>query len=217
MTIPSMLVSLLCSRLDPGARDWLRATLEETTAPFDGRTFRAEWARMGRRLGSSPVIPMPEEAAQLQAVGLWPFVGWGVDECGRAALLLQALRVAEPDTHGALVDSLYLRGTIRERQALLRSLAYLPKADRFNEVAIQACRTHVASVFEALAIGNPYPFRYLPRAEFDQMVLKALSFRVSPERIVGLTERLSTDLTRPRATSGPRWGSEVTRVALRAL
>lgn len=216
MTVLAALVSLLRPRLDAATHDWLRATLEQTVTPLEPRAFRTAWSRVGRRLGSQPITPTAEEAAQLQLVGLWPFAGWGADECGRAALLLQAMAVTERDAQGPLLDALYLRGTIRERQALLRVLAYLPDPDRFTELALQACRTHVVSVFEALVIGNPYPARHLARPHFDQMVLKAITLKLAPDRIVGLSERLSPELTRPRSVGGPRWGPEVSRVALQA-
>ena len=216
MTVLPALLALLRPRLDRPTHDWLHVTIDETVAPFDARAFRNAWSRVGQRLGSHAVTPTLEEVAQLQAVGLWPFVGWGADECGRAALLIQAMLVTPPDAQGPLLDSLYLRGTIRERQALLRTLAFLPEPERFVEVAEQASRTLVVSVFEALAVGNPYAVRHLSRARFDQVVLRALSLRISPEHIVGLPERLASDVSRPRAPAGPRWGPEATRVALRA-
>lgn len=199
MTALPVLVSLLGSRVDPSAHEWLRTGLEAIGTPFDARAFRTAWSRVGRRLGSEPVVPTAEEGAELQRVGMWPFVGWGADECARAALLLRATDVADVDTHGALVESLYLRGTIRERQALLRSLAFLPDPGRFASVAVQACRSHVVAVFEALAVANPYPARHLPAPYFDQMVLKAIALRMGPERIVGLSERMSPELARARA------------------
>ncbi len=199
MTVPTVLVSLLRPRVDPLAFEWLQASVEEIAQPFDPRVFRAAWARVGRRLGTEPIRPTPEEIVTLQRVGVWPFSGWGADECGRAAMLVQAMTVSEPEAHGPLLDQLYLRGTIRERQALLRSLAFLPEPERFVEVAVQACRSHVVAVFEALAIANPYPVRHLAHPYFDQMVLKAISLRVGPERIVGLSERMSPELARARS------------------
>ncbi len=216
MTVLPVLLALIRARVAHPTYDWLRDTVDEIRAPFDARAFRTAWSRVGRRLGSQLVTPTLEEAGQLRLVGLWPFVAWGADECGRAALLLQAAAVMPFEAQGLLIDGLYLRGTIRERQALLRILAFLPEPERFEEVAEQASRTHVVSVFEALAVGNPYPVRHLSRARFDEMVLRALALRVSPERIVGLSERLSTELTRSRPPAGPRWGPESTRVALRA-
>jgi hypothetical protein len=187
------LVELLRPRLDFPTADWLRAILEDATSPFDTRTFRMNFSRIGRRLGSHAVAPTPEEAVWLRdVVGLWPFVGWGADECGRAALLLRALDATDPATHVALVESLYLRGTIRERQSVVRVLAWLPDPARFAGIAGQACRSYVPSVFEAIALANPYPVRYLAPPLFDQMVLKAIATKASPERILGLADRVST-------------------------
>jgi len=216
MPVLPVLLALVRTRVDPATHAWLCEEVDAIRAPFDARAFRTAWSRVGRRLGSQVVVPSTEEAGQLSLAGLWPFVGWGLDECGRAALLVHAAAVMPLAAQGLLIDGLYLRGTIRERQALLRTLAFLPEPERFVEIAEQAARSHVVSVFEALAVWNPFPVRHLSRARFDELVLRALALRVSPERIVGLSERVSAELVRPRSPAGPRWGPEATRLALRA-
>jgi hypothetical protein len=78
----------------------------------------------------------------------------------------------------------------------LHTLPLLPKAERFVELAIEACRTHVQSVFEAIACENPYPARFFPEANFNQLVLKAFFTGVSVHRIEGLRERRTAELIR---------------------
>lgn len=189
MPVPAALAALVAPRVEPPAAEWLESALASLVDPLDGRRFRAEWARAGRRVGSRAIEPSLAEVDRLRAEGLWPIAGWGLDELARAALLCRALAVSPSDTHLALLRSLYLRGTIRERQALLRALARLPDPGRFVELAAEATQTHVVSVFEALALDNPYPARWLPRPLFDQMVRKALALRLPRERVLGLAER----------------------------
>lgn len=199
------LLAIVRARLDRPTLAWLDAALEASASP-DPRGFRAEWSRVGRRTGSETVVPTPEEADRLRIAGAWPLVGWGLDECVRAALLLRAMQATDRETHVPLARSLYLRGTIRERQALLRVLAWLPEPGRFADLAAEATRTHVVSVFEAIAVANPYPGRWLVRPIFDHMVAKALAFRIPPERILGLAERATPEAARlrvPRPTPHP--------------
>ncbi len=198
------LLALLSPRLDRSTCEWLQGVVDATTAPFDARAFRAEWARVGRRTGSHPVDVTVEEAEHLRAVGPWPLIGWGSDEVGRAALLLRALSVSDRDLHVPLLRALYLRGTIRERQALLRVLAWMPDPGRFADLAAEASRTHVVSVFESIALGNPYPSRWFVRPIFDQMVQKALALRLAPERIVGLADRVAPGPVRARVSTTVR-------------
>ncbi|HLV01258.1 MAG TPA: EboA domain-containing protein, partial [Acidobacteriota bacterium] len=49
---------------------------------------------------------------------------------------------------------------------------------------------------EAIACRNPYPARYFPELNFNQMVLKCLFVGVEIHRIVGLGERFNPELSR---------------------
>jgi hypothetical protein len=98
--------------------------------------------------------------------------------------------------HVAFVRDLIRRGEVRERQAVLRVLAALPDPVRFCEVAIDACRTNIVTVFEAIACDNAYPAAHFPALAFDQMVLKALFVGVALARIHGLAARNTDELAR---------------------
>jgi hypothetical protein len=94
------------------------------------------------------------------------------------------------------VRDLVRRGEVRERQAVLRVLAGMPEPARFAELAIDACRTNVQTVFEALACDNAYPARWFPAPAFDQMVLKALFVGAPLRRVDGLAARTTDELVR---------------------
>ena len=160
----------------PGAQAWLSSE------------WRVAFASAGRRLGAAPIGD--EAAARITAAGLvWP-ASAGIDECGRAFLLL----AASPDVE--TVRGLLRRGEVRERQAVLRVLAALPAPETFVELAIDACRTNVVTVFEAIACDNAYPAQHFPDAAYFQMVLKALFLGVPVARIVGRAQRTTDELVR---------------------
>ena len=73
-----------------------------------------------------------------------------------------------------MVDELFRKGEMREQQAVLRVLAYLPEPARYVALAAEAVRTNVLSVLEALACDNPFPARHMPELAFNQMVMKAI-------------------------------------------
>jgi hypothetical protein len=54
----------------------------------------------------------------------------------------------------------------------------------------------VQSVFEAIACENPYPARFFPDLNFNQLVLKAFFTGIAVRRIVGLGARNSPELVR---------------------
>ncbi len=143
----------------------------------------------GRKLGRSPISAI--DARRLA----WPESA-GVDECGRAALVLTAIRSLEATDHVAFVRDLIRRGDVRERHAVLRILAALPDPVRFLDTAVDACRTNVLSVFEAIACDNPYPARWFPDPAFAQLVLKGLFIGAPIGRVVELSSRITDELVR---------------------
>jgi len=155
-------------------------------------SFLPVWSAAGRRLGTAEIKLLPGEERGL------PFSpqGWAMDECGRALLLLAMLDAAHADTHEALVDELFRTAEIRERQALLRVLDYLPGASRFVSVGIEAVRSSATSVIEAIACDNPYPAKHFPDDAYGQMVLKCLFSGLPLLRVQGLARRRTPELKR---------------------
>lgn len=181
MALPSVdLLVAAVQAVAPAGADWLRGVL---AAPFGHPAFAAA----GRKLGTAAV----GDAARTFG---WP-PSVGADECGRAAMLLAASNPVAPQLVGLVAD-LYRRGDARERQAILRVLAALPEPQRFVELAVDACRTNVATVFEAIACDNPFAANFFPEAAFNQMVLKALFVSAPVGRIVGLPDRITPELIR---------------------
>ena len=110
--------------------------------------------------------------------------------------MLKACEALPLEDHPRLILELYYKGDNREKQAVLRTLIFLPSPDRFVQVGIEACRSHVQTVFEALACENPYPAAHFTDLHYNQMVLKALFTGAPMERILGWKERNNSELVR---------------------
>ncbi len=156
---------------------WLESALEQTRG-FERARFAAAHAALARRLRAADA---------------------GLVERARGALLRVALDVLPETEHVALVRELYRRGDSEERRAVLRGLALLPGAERFAAIAIDACRSNVQIVFEAIACENPYAGRHFHAEAFQQLVLKALFTAVPLARIEGLETRRTPELARMAA------------------
>jgi hypothetical protein len=116
-------------------------------------------------------------------------------------LLLCAAGEALPsDETLGLVAEAYRTGDNAEREALLGALILLPEPRRFLATALEACRTNVLTVFEAIACENPYPARCFPPDAFNRMVLKALFVGTAVSRIVEIEERANPELARMAAS-----------------
>ncbi len=182
------------------AREWLAGAIRTARAPLDRGGFATAFALAGRQAGRTTPEPTPAEIARLRTAGVtWPVTWWGLDGLARAGLLLHAAAGLLPGELEALVEECFLGGDTRERQAVLRTLALLPDPGRFVALAVDACRTSVQPVFEAIACENPYPALYFPESSFNQMVLKAVFIEVAVRRILGLEARITPELRRMAA------------------
>ena len=157
--------------LPEAARAWLA-----TIAIADKLAVLAALSGATRAVGKAPVA--------VAARGTW-----GVDELARAVLLARAFPRVTP-------REVWAHGDNRERQAVLKALPLLPQPEQFVELAVEACRANVLTVFEAIACDNPYAARYFSDAQLNQMALKAAFNGVQLARIVGLAERANAELAR---------------------
>jgi len=140
--------------------------------------------------------PADLEALRSAAPGIG-FERWTRDDAARALLLIDIRKKGR--TEDAFVsDALecFEQGDAREQQSWLRAIALWPEAKAFLPAAIDACRTNIIPVFEALACENPYPAEHFPDRNFNQMVLKAMFNAIGLARIVGLPSRLNAELSR---------------------
>ena len=185
-------VELVEPRLDGAARDWFRLR----TAELGAKNFSASFAALGRRAGAAPVRPDAREIAVLEGTRLPLPLGWPLSAVARAGWLGELGSRLEPAEFHALCVGQFKTGDNGERLAILKALQLLPEPARFVDLAIDACRSHVQDVFEAIACENPYPARHFPEANFNQLVLKAFFTQVEVRRIAQLSERITPELVR---------------------
>jgi hypothetical protein len=122
---------------------------------------------------------------------------WTLEDAGRLLFLL-ARHAHAKDAGQAAADATacYEQGDTREQQSWMRGVALLPDAGQYLPLVVDACRTNILPLFEAVACDNPYPARYFPERNFNQMVLKALFNNVALARIQRLADRANPELSR---------------------
>ena len=184
MTTPStrdrLLVMLRAHVTDAGWR-WL----EEQAAAAPSASvdaLSAAYSQAAARLGN----------ADLEQ----PFDRWTAADAGRAVLLIAVADARNADAFVEAAIGCYERGDSNEQRSWLKSTAILPLPERLLPTVIDACRTNILPLFEAVACENPYPAHHFPERNFNQLVLKALFNNVALARIVDLPARLNPELAR---------------------
>jgi hypothetical protein len=196
--VSAVLETWFVARLPEAVRAWYVGALAAAKhSGLEGDGFLIPWSGCGRRLGRAAISLAAGEADGLRAAGaaLVP-EGWGADEVGRGLLLLAGVQGRPAGRVAQLVEDLYRKGEMREQQAVLRMLAFLPEPERYVALASEAVRNNVVSVLEALACDNTFPAAHMPELAFNQMVMKAIFNGLPLARVSGLRGRNGPELRR---------------------
>lgn len=83
-----------------------------------------------------------------------------------------------------------------ELETFLKFLVLLPDAGKYSQVAVEALRTNIATIFHAISLKNPYPSMYFNDQQWNQMYLKAAFMQLDLVDILDVDERANKDLAR---------------------
>ncbi len=182
------------ARAGDAVQRWLDGGLAAT--PTNLQPLLAAYTAAPRVLGRGALALSADEQQALTApaAGL-SFESWTLFDGGRALLLLLLADRWPADAFVGAATACYEQGDAREQQSWLKALTLLPQPERFLAASLDACRTNIMPVFEAIACENPFPTRYFPELHFNQLVLRSLFVGVALDRIVGRVPRLNPTLT----------------------
>lgn len=96
----------------------------------------------------------------------------------------------------ATLDRLFATAGVDELVTLYRALPRYPHPELLRLRAAAGVRSTMQSVFEAVALDNPYPAAWLETEPLNQMVLKAFFLGCDHQRMLGLRQRANPVLGR---------------------
>ena len=193
--IIALLYSWLKKRTSAEGLAWLNRKQESITQNATERTLFTAFSSVSRYLGKQKLELSTQElqAAQELITG-WHPLNWTVDQVGRTLLILSFPQV-DADKYVATLDKIFAAADVGEAIALYQSLPLLPHPEKFRLRAAEGVRSNMNSVFNAVALYNPYPAEYLDDLAWNQMVLKALFIGSPLEPIYGLERRNNKQLS----------------------
>jgi hypothetical protein len=120
---------------------------------------------------------------------------WNLLQAARTFLLL-LLPYEDAEFYHASLNKLFETADIEEQIALYAALPLLPDPNHLTHRATEGIRTNITSVFDAIALRNPYPADFLNKDAWNQMVLKAVFMQRPLYQIYGADKRANNDLAR---------------------
>lgn len=150
---------------------WLQKKLSALATDFRDRTFYLAFSACSRFIEKTEIAFDDIDLAKLEE--LYPNFSatpWSKDEIARI-LLMTALPTSR---NQQLLETLFGTADYRELIALYKGLYFLENAESFMLRGREGLRTNMVGVFDALALNNPYPAKYLTEDAWNHMVLKAV-------------------------------------------
>ncbi|HLT08448.1 MAG TPA: EboA domain-containing protein [Cyclobacteriaceae bacterium] len=120
---------------------------------------------------------------------------WNRLQTARTYLLLH---FAAKDANHFLksLERLLEAADMHEQEAIYAALPVFPYQEHLKLRAAEGLRTNITSVFDAIALNNPYPYRYLDEPAWNQMVLKSFFLQRPIYQIHGADERANAELAK---------------------
>lgn len=185
----------LAARVPPHALDWLDEK-HMRIAGGETRSLFPAFSAAPRYTGKHDLeLGTQDLAAAGAARAGWRPLHWSTDQAARSYLLL-ALPADDPILYCSLLAQLFTAADVREQIALYQSLPLLPHAALHQDRAAEGVRSNMTSVFDAIALHNPYPADYLTEAAWNQLVLKAVFLGRPLQAVHGLERRANPTLAR---------------------
>jgi hypothetical protein len=164
----------LGARLDDGAANWLHEKIAGTLRGGADAPFLLAFSAAPRHVGRAALALSEAELAQADNArpGFQPAF-WGVGQAARTLLVL-ALPADDRAAYRGVLDRLFADGDHGELVTLYQALPLLPHPPDHRARAAEGIRSNMQTVFEAVALRNPYPAEMLDETAWNQLVLKCL-------------------------------------------
>lgn len=187
------LQEILVHSLDAETFQWISEKRDSIVKVSSSRELFMAYTLLGSKITGRHVISYPEKASEVQS--FLKERGAGLLEIARNYLLVSVLEEA-PGFFTPKVAQLIQLADTGERISFLRFLILMPDPVVFKHVAVEALRTNIATVFDAISMDNPYPSQFFNEQQWNQMYLKAAFMQRDLSKIQDIDKRANKDLAR---------------------
>ena len=184
---------ILKANLNTGDWDWLERKLDHIKKEKSGKDLFLTYSLIGSRISDDPVDTFQLEDKELHRY--LELQGANKRQMARIYLLADVL-MADPEFFAPKVNNIIQVADTSELETFLKYLILLPDAERFKTTAVATLRTNVSTVFDAIALNNPYPSKYFNDQQWNQMYLKAAFMQRDLSKIADIDKRANRDLAR---------------------
>ncbi len=172
--IKNYLLEVLKPLVDSKSIDWIQLQKQKIEEDSSYLKFYMAFGQASRYFKKNTLVlsdTQIQEAHDL-LTGFSP-ASWDLLQASRTYLLLHFTQ-KDAETYVSSLTRLFETADMHEQQALYAALPLLPYQEALVDRAMEGLRTNIVSVFDAVALNNPYPAKYFDDRAWNQMVIKAI-------------------------------------------
>ena len=175
------------------ALDWLNNRIVGLTTTASAKDLFMSYSLLAAKFNKTAALDYGNESD----VTVSYFKSHGADllQVARIYLLCKVLET-NPEFYTKEVAKIIEVADTTELETFLRYLTILPESESFKHAAVEALRTNISIVFDAITLNNQYPAIYFNDQQWNQMYLKAAFMERDLSMIQSVDERANADLTR---------------------
>ena len=191
--VGEQLSSLLKNNLTDGEYQWLSSKLDQVIDGESTKELYLTYSLIPSKIGAVDSLSIEisdrelKEYLQRQEATVW--------QLARIFLLVCVLE-KKPEFFRPKVANIIQVADTGELETFLKFLVLLPDPENYKPQAVEALRTNIGTVFNAVAMHNPYPALYFNDQQWNQMYLKAAFMQQDLMGILSVDERANRDLVR---------------------
>jgi hypothetical protein len=172
--IKNYLLEVLKPLVDSKSIEWLEIQKQKVEEESSYLKFYMAFGQASRyfKKNTLTLSDNQKKEAENLVTGFRPAT-WDLLQAARIFLLLH-YKEKNAGEYVSSLTRLFETADMHEQQSLYAALPLLPHQENLVDRAIEGLRTNIVSVFDAVALNNPFPANHFDERAWNQMVLKAI-------------------------------------------
>lgn len=187
--ITSFLLAIVKKQADVTAVEWLQSQAEKIAGGEKSASLFLSFSQASRFFPKDNLTLIDSDIAEAKSLRKdWRPETWNLLVAARAYLAMHV--PAEPvENWRKQLSRLFETGDIYEQEALYAALCILPHQELLASRASEGLRSNMTTIFDAVALNNPFPAEQLNEMAWNQLVLKAIFLQRPMYQIIGIDTR----------------------------
>lgn len=190
----SFLFTILKNQANERGLNWLAQQEQKLKEEQKPMKFNLAFSSASRFFKKDPVQLSEDDLVEAERIrkGFRPDV-WDLLQVARTYVLL-LFPSEDKESWLQNLQMLFETADMHEQGVLYAALPLMPFPEALRNRAAEGVRTNITTVFDAVALHNPYPADFFEQEAWNQMVLKAVFLQRPLYRIYGADERANEEL-----------------------